>query len=74
MWLTLMAVLFLFLTPTPSAWAQMGSIEGNVKDENGNPIVGGLITLDRKDIKAHYEVKTDKKGALFPCGIARSFL
>jgi tetratricopeptide (TPR) repeat protein len=69
MWLTGMAVLFLFLTPAPKLWAQMGSIEGDIKDENGAPIVGGLITLDRKDIKAHYEVKTDKKGHYFHAGL-----
>ncbi|MGA8030527.1 MAG: tetratricopeptide repeat protein [Bryobacteraceae bacterium] len=45
-----------------SAWAQTTTIEGDVKDENGQPLKGAVIKLDRTDIKGHYQVKSDKKG------------
>jgi len=70
---SVLIALFWMIAPAPRLWAQMGSIEGDVKDENGAPIVGGLITLDRKDIKAHYEVKTDKKGHYFHAGLPVAF-
>jgi len=52
-----------------SALAQTGSIEGDVRDANGAPVVGALVKLDRKDIKQHFEVKTDKKGHYFHAGL-----
>jgi tetratricopeptide (TPR) repeat protein len=45
-----------------TAWAQTTTIEGDVKDENGQPLKGAVIVLDRTDIKGHYQVKSDKKG------------
>jgi tetratricopeptide (TPR) repeat protein len=45
-----------------AAWAQTSTLEGNVKDQNGQPLKGAKIVLNRTDIKGHYEVKTDKKG------------
>jgi tetratricopeptide (TPR) repeat protein len=45
-----------------AAWAQTTTLEGDVKDENGQPLKGALIVLNRTDIKGHYQVKTDKKG------------
>ena len=45
-----------------SAWSQTTTLQGDVKDENGQPLKGALIVLDRTDIKGHYQVKTDKKG------------
>ena len=45
-----------------SAWAQVTTLEGNVKDENGQPVKGAMIKLERTDIKGHYQVKSDKKG------------
>ena len=44
------------------AWAQTTTLEGDVKDENGQPLKGALIVLTRTDIKGHYQVKSDKKG------------
>jgi tetratricopeptide (TPR) repeat protein len=44
------------------AWAQTTTIEGDVKDANGQPLKGAVIVLDRTDIKGHYQVKSDKKG------------
>ena len=52
----------LFLVVAGGAWAQTTTIEGDVKDANGQPLKGALIVLDRTDIKGHYQVKSDKKG------------
>jgi tetratricopeptide (TPR) repeat protein len=53
-----LAVLFLSLP----AFAQTSTIEGIVKDPDGKPLVGAVVNIDRTDIKAHYALKTDKKG------------
>lgn len=45
-----------------SAWAQTTTLEGDVKDQSGQPLKGAVIKLDRTDIKGHYQVKSDKKG------------
>jgi tetratricopeptide (TPR) repeat protein len=52
-----------------AAFAQVSSLEGDVKDENGQPLKGALVKIDRKDIKGHYQVKTDKKGHYFHTGL-----
>jgi tetratricopeptide (TPR) repeat protein len=44
------------------AWAQTTTLEGDVKDQNGQPLPKAVIVLNRTDIKGHYQVKTDKKG------------
>jgi tetratricopeptide (TPR) repeat protein len=44
------------------AWGQTTTIEGDVKDANGQGIKGAVIHLTRTDIKGNYEVKSDKKG------------
>ncbi len=51
------------------ALCQFGALEGDVKDAEGKPLVGALITLDRTDIKGHYQVKTDKKGHYYHGGL-----
>ena len=45
-----------------SAWAQTTTLEGDIKDQNGQPLKGAVVKLDRTDIKGHYQVKSDKKG------------
>jgi tetratricopeptide (TPR) repeat protein len=52
----------IFLLAAYSAFAQTTTLEGDVKDENGQPLKGALIVLTRTDIKGHYQVKSDKKG------------
>ncbi len=51
-----------FLLVACSAWAQTTTMQGDVKDQNGQPMKGALIVLDRTDIKGHYQVKSDKRG------------
>jgi tetratricopeptide (TPR) repeat protein len=52
-----------------SVWAQVTTLEGDVKDENGKPVPGALIVLNRTDIKGHYQVKSNKKGHWFYTGL-----
>jgi tetratricopeptide (TPR) repeat protein len=66
-------VLFALFTPE-RALAQTGSIEGDVIGFDGTPLVGVTVTIDRKDIKQHFEIKkTDKKGHYFHAGLPVSF-
>ncbi len=60
------AALLLFAS---AALAQVSAIEGDVKDVDGAPLKGALVKIDRKDIKGHYQVKTDKKGHFFHTGL-----
>ena len=52
-----------------TALAQQGSMQGDVKGPDGKPLVGAMVKLDRTDIKAHYQVKSDKKGHYFHAGL-----
>jgi tetratricopeptide (TPR) repeat protein len=53
-----------------NTYAQTGSIEGDVVGFEGTPLVGVTVTIDRKDIKQHFEVKkTDRKGHYFHAGL-----
>jgi tetratricopeptide (TPR) repeat protein len=58
--LALSGLAFLFLSLP--AFAQTSTIEGIVKDPDGKPLVGAVITIHRTDIKGDYTLKTDKKG------------
>jgi tetratricopeptide (TPR) repeat protein len=49
--------------------AQTATLEGNVKGDDGKPLQGAKIKIDRTDIKGHYEVKTDKKGHFLHAGL-----
>jgi tetratricopeptide (TPR) repeat protein len=64
----LFAVPFLFLF-TGLAVAQTTSLEGKVIGEDGKPLEGALVKIERKDIKANYKVKTKKKGEWFHAGL-----
>ena len=52
-----------------SSFAQTSALAGDVKGEDGGPLKGALIKIDRTDIKGHYQVKTDKKGHYFYGGL-----
>lgn len=56
------------LLAVPS-YAQTGAIEGKVLDTEGKPMTGFLISIDRKGISQHFEVKTDNKGQYFHAGL-----
>jgi len=63
---------FLF-TLSIAALAQTGPIEGTVKvkaaDGTMKPVAGALIDIYRTDIKAHWDVKTDKSGHYIRLGM-----
>lgn len=52
-----------------TALAQVGALKGKVTDENGGPVVGALIKIERNDVKGSYQVKTKKKGTYFHAGL-----
>ena len=64
----LFAVPFLFLF-TGLAVSQTTSLEGKVIGQDGKPLEGALVKIERKDIKANYKVKTKKKGEWFHAGL-----
>jgi len=51
------------------AFGQTGAFSGKVIGEDGKPIVGAVVKIDRKDMKGAYQVKTNKKGEYFYMGI-----
>jgi Tfp pilus assembly protein PilF len=52
-----------------AALAQTAAIEGDVKGEDGKPLQGALMKIERLDIKGNYRVKTDRKGHYFHAGL-----
>jgi len=58
-----------FVLLAGGAFAQTTSFEGEVKGEDGQPLKGALIKIERTDIKGNYKVKTDKKGRFFHAGL-----
>lgn len=57
-------LLFTGLSP-----AQTSSLAGKVIGEDGQPLRGALIRIERKDIRGNYKVKTNKKGEYFHAGL-----
>lgn len=51
------------------AYAQTGAIKGKVLDKEGTPMVGITISIDRRGITQHFEVKTDRNGNYFHAGL-----
>src|SRR5262245_15999693 len=64
--LTLLGLALLFGAPS---LAQTSALEGDVKGEDGKPMTGAQILIERTDIKGNYKVKTDKKGHYFHGGL-----
>jgi len=48
---------------------QTGSIAGKVIGEDGQPLQGALVKIERMDIRGNYKVKTKKKGTYFHAGL-----
>jgi tetratricopeptide (TPR) repeat protein len=66
--ISLFSVLAVLMSVRPAA-AQFGQLTGNVIGEDGNPAANLVISIDREDMKGHYEVKTDKNGKFFHAGL-----
>ncbi len=62
------STLFLFLFGS-GALAQTSAIEGEVIGENGEPLKGAMVLIERTDISGNYKVKTNKKGRFFHAGL-----
>jgi tetratricopeptide (TPR) repeat protein len=55
-----------------ACWGQTAAFEGDVKGEDGKPLVKVPVHLDRSDIKGSYKVNTDKKGHYYYGGLPPS--
>jgi tetratricopeptide (TPR) repeat protein len=51
------------------ALAQFGQMQGTVKNEDGQPAANVVVSVDRTDIRGHYEVKTGRDGRFFHAGL-----
>jgi Tfp pilus assembly protein PilF len=52
-----------------ACYAQVATVEGDVKGTDGKPVVGAIIKLHRTDIKWDSQTKTDKKGHYIHAGV-----
>lgn len=66
--LLVVAAFMLFLAS--QVYAQVGTLAGQVKDEEGNPLPEVLIKIQGTDVKRNYQVKTDKNGKFYHGGVA----
>src|SRR5205809_5527583 len=64
--LPFLVVATLFTIPS---FAQTGNISGKVVDNEGKPLTGVTISIDRQAITQHFEVKTDNKGQYLHAGL-----
>jgi tetratricopeptide (TPR) repeat protein len=62
----------LTLLLSAGCFAQTAAFEGDVKGEDGKPLVKVMVHLDRTDIKGNYKVNTDKKGHYYYGGLPPS--
>ena len=65
---TLTFTLFLALLAVPS-WAQVGRVQGSAIGEDGQPLNGAVVQIERTDQKGSYKVKTNKKGQFLHAGL-----
>jgi tetratricopeptide (TPR) repeat protein len=62
----------LTLVLSVACWGQTAAFEGDVKGEDGKPLVKTMVHIDRIDIKGNYKVNTDKKGHYYYGGLPPS--
>ncbi len=62
-------MLFGLLAFASMSWGQTTALEGKVQDDQGQPLKGAMIKIERLDIRGHYQVKTDKKGHYYYGGL-----
>ncbi len=68
--LAMLAVAALLLPATLSA---QSSLSGEVVGEDGKPVEGAVISLDRINVEKHFEITTDEKGRYFIGGLHPAF-
>jgi tetratricopeptide (TPR) repeat protein len=64
------AVLALAMCVPPMFAQASGSVKGVAKDQEGKPIVGGVIEYDNADNGQKYNLKTNGKGEYFSLGLS----
>src|SRR5258708_36696205 len=52
-----------------ACWGQTMAFEGTVLGDDGKPLQGAVIKIERTDIKGNWNTKTDKKGHYFYGGL-----
>ena len=57
----------------PAALPAQSSLSGEVIGEDGKPVEGAMIALDRVNVEKHFEVTTDQKGRYFIGGLHPAF-
>jgi hypothetical protein len=57
------------LCAVPACWGQSGSISGEVRGRDGQPLQGAQIKIERTDVHLHYRTTTDKNGHYLMIGL-----
>jgi TPR repeat protein len=57
------------LCAVPACWSQTGSIDGDVRGRDGQPLLGALIKIERTDVHLHYRTTTNKNGHYVMAGL-----
>ena len=60
------------LLAIPSQAQVTGAMEGELRGPDGQPMADVIVSIDRQDIKQHFETKTDKRGHWFHTGLPLS--
>lgn len=60
------------LLAMPSRAQVTGSMEGELRGPDGQPLADVTVVIERQDIKQHFETKTDKRGHWFHTGLPLS--
>lgn len=68
--LAMLAVAILLL---PAPLSAQSALSGEVIGEDGQPLEGAVITLDRIKVEKNFQVKTDKQGRYFIGGLYPAF-
>jgi len=66
---SLAATIAVFVLTAVTSFAQITTLQGDVKGLDGKPVVGALIKIHRTDIKWDQTVKTDKHGHYIHTGV-----
>jgi tetratricopeptide (TPR) repeat protein len=64
------AVVLLLLASSLPALAQMATVKGVAKDQQGNPIVGATVEMTSHENGRKFTLKTDKKGEFMSIGVS----
>jgi tetratricopeptide (TPR) repeat protein len=67
---SVLVLIVLGICATPAfSQAASGTVKGTCKDQQGNPIVDGIVVYSNQDNGQKYTLKTNKKGEYFSLGV-----